>query len=675
MLLKLAITGGVVYAGLKAYFRKQDKPRLMDVLQANNHPKEESVNDVADFPSAPDLDEIDKVVTRDLLYSTALVGLTTVGALVNPIFSLLSIPGLIYLQIPYLKAGYHELAKERRIGLGVLDSTITIVFIFGRLYFFTATFLLLMNASQKLILKTQDKSRQQLVNILGELPKQVWVCIDGVELQIPFEKLKTGDVVIVHAGEMIPIDGLVLSGMGSVDQQRLTGEAKLVEKERGDEVFASTILLSGSLQVEVNKAGEETVAAKIGKILNQTVDFKSQLQTQGEMIADRSALPTLLLGAITLPILGPISGITVLLSGIGYNMRIFAPISVLNFLKIAVDGNILVKDGRALEGLAEVDTVVFDKTGTLTLDKPYVDTVHSCSTYTDSEVLQYAASAECKQSHPIALAILEKAQSAELSLLPLEDAAYEVGYGLKVKIDGKLIRVGSRRFMERELIIIPTAVEAVQQQCDLYGHTLVYVALDDALIGTIELHATIRPSAYQTIEELHQRGLTTYIISGDNEKPTQQLAQTVGISNYYAEVLPEDKANLIQELQSKGRKVCFIGDGINDAIALRQADVSISLRGATTIATDTAQVILLEQNLNHLVQLFELADKLHKNLATNLWLTVVPGVICIGGVYMLHFGIIASFVLFYSGLTVGIMNSMLPMWQHKRLADKGNQND
>ena len=652
----------------KFYLGKREKPRLMEALQAKNNQK--AVITQADLPLVPDLNEIEKEVTRHLIYSVGLVSLTTVGALVNPLFSLLSIPILIYLKIPSFKTVYHELVKERHIGIGVLDLTITTILLIERFYFLAALFLLFMNASQKLIIKTQDKSRQQLVNILGQFPKQVWILIDEVELQIPFEKLKTDDVIVIHTGEMIPIDGLVVSGMGSVDQHRLTGEANPVEKERGDEVFASTTLLSGTLQVEVNKTGEETVAAQIGQILNQTVDFKSELQTQGEMIADKSVFPTLVLGAVTLPILGPISAITVLLSGMGYNMRVFAPISVLNFLKIAVDGSILVKDGRALEGLSEVDTVVFDKTGTLTLDKPYVDTVHPCSTYSSDEVLQYAASAECKQSHPIALAILEKAQTAELSLLPLEDAAYEVGYGLKVLVDAKLVGVGSYRFMEREDIIIPTAVKTVQQQCDLYGHTLVYVALDDVLIGAIELHATIRPSAYQMIADLHQRGLSTYIISGDREKPTQHLAQILDISYYYAEVLPEDKANLIQALQSKGRKVCFIGDGINDAIALRQADVSISLRGATTIATDTAQVILLEQNLNHLVQLFELADKLHKNLKTNLWLTIIPGLICIGGVYMFHFGIFASIVLFYGGLTTGITNSMLPIWQHKRLQTK-----
>ncbi|NJO15523.1 MAG: heavy metal translocating P-type ATPase [Thioploca sp.] len=512
------------------------------------------------------------------------------------------------------------------------------------------------------MLKTQDQSKQSLINLFTEVPQFVWVLREGVELQTPFEQLRLGDTIAIHAGEWIPVDGTITEGIGYIDQHKLTGEAQLAEKTISDVVFAATLLMSGKIYVQVDKAGNETVAAKIGEIISKTTDYKLSLQTRGEQIADQSALPTLTMGAITLPILGPTSAVAILYASFGYNMRIIAPLSVLSCLNMTAEKGILVKDGRALEELRKVDTVVFDKTGTLTQEQPTIATIYTYSTYTSDEILRYAATAEHKQAHPIARAILQEAQVRHLALLPIDTAVYEMGYGLKVWVeDDKLIRVGSAKFMKLEKVIIPTDIDPIQASCHEQGTSLVYIAINEQIGGVIELRTTIRPNTEQVINELHRRGMTTVIISGDHQKPTQQLARELNIDCYFAEILPEKKAGIIRQLQQEGKTVCYIGDGINDAIALKTANVSISLRGAATIATDMAQIILMDQHLDHLPYLFDQALNLDHKMKNNLILTIIPGFICIGGVYFLHFGLLTVTLLYNASLVAGVVNAMWPM--------------
>ncbi len=340
------------------------------------------------------------------------------------------------------------------------------------------------------------------------------------------------------------------------------------------------------------------------------------------------------------------------------------PISVLNFLRIASENNILIKDGRVFESLSQVDTIVFDKTGTLTEEHPHVGKIYTFNESNENELLKYAAMAEYKQVHPIAKAILKKAHEQKLSLPKIDYASYEVGYGIKVNYSNKLILVGSINFMEMEEIAIPEEMKNIKSDCDEHGYSLVIVAIDNQIKGAIELRATIRPEAKNIINELRQRNMSIYIISGDQESATKQLAHELGIKNYFANTLPEKKAHLIEKLQKEGKYVCFIGDGINDSIALKKAQVSISLHGASAVATDTAQILLMDKSLNRLSQLFDLADELNTNLNIGMLTTTIPGIMIIGGALFLHFGIVTSIILSYSGLTAGMLNSMLPLLKH-----------
>ncbi|RKZ37088.1 MAG: heavy metal translocating P-type ATPase [Gammaproteobacteria bacterium] len=623
--------------------------------------------------SKPDEPQVEKKLQADqeinhyLTVSTTSLVLTTIGALVYSPLTLVSIPLLIYASGYIFNRAYEAVTIEHKISANLIDSILVIGLMTTGYYFATALLYTFYYYSRKLLHKTEDHSRKHLINIFGKQPRSVWIISDGVELEIPFNQLKINDIVVINIGETIPIDGVIHSGVANIDQHILTGESQPIEKGIGKTVFAGTVVLEGQIQIQVEKTGKETTAAQIGKILDKTADFKASMQSYGERIIDKGALPTLVVSAVTLPILGTMSALATLNAGFGYQMRVTAPLSMLNFLTIASKNGILIKDGRSLELLNQVDTVVFDKTGTLTEEQPHVGKIHCCSDIEENELLTYAAAAEYKQTHPIALAILAEVKQRKLNVASVTQAKYEVGYGIKVSVDENVIRVGSVRFMEMEGIPIPPEISILQEEGMEQGHSLVFIALNDQLAGAIELYPTIRPEAKQIIAQLKQRGLSMYIISGDHEQPTRKLAQKLGIENYFAETLPEGKANLIAQLQQEGKVVCFVGDGINDSIALKKSQVSISLRGASTIATDTASIILMDSHLNQLDQLFAIAQEFKINMKNNLNLSIIPGFMCLGGVFFLHFGIVTTILLYDTSLLVGVWNAMSPSLKKRNL--------
>ena len=477
---------------------------------------------------------------------------------------------------------------------------------------------------------------------------------------------------MIHAGQTVPVDGIILEGMATIDQHALTGEAQPAEEEEGDQVFASTVVLAGKIRIQVEKAGEESVAAQIGNILNNSAGYQMAIESKSLQVAHKAALPTLLLGALAWPLVGYESMVAILGASIGFNMKITGPIAMLNFLNVASNQSILVKDGRSLELLHEIDTLVFDKTGTLTLEQPHVAHIHGLAGMPDGEIeaeelLTYAAAAEYHQTHPIAKAILKAADERGLSLPEIDQARYEMGYGIKVQVAERLVQVGSDRYMRKESITIPDEILALQETCQAQGHSLVMVALDERLAGAIELQPTIRPEAKQVIAEMRQHKLEMIIISGDQEQPTRQLAQELGIDRYFANTLPENKAALVEQLQNEGRAVCFVGDGINDSIALKKANVSISLRGATTAATDTAQIVLMDESLRQLPFLFNLAHEFDTNMKAGFASAIVPGVFIISGAYLFHLGIAASIMIWNLSLFTGLGIASWPLLKHRRI--------
>ena len=606
-----------------------------------------------------------KSIQKKLNYrilSSFSVGLAALRQFLYPALAPISLAVFIFTTIPYMRRVEEALVKERTVNVDVLFFVADAMTLALSQYFTAAFGVWMINEGKEAIEKAQDRSEKMLINIFAQQPRNVWVLKDGIEVEIPLEKVKINDILVVNTGEVIPSDGIVIDGFATVDQHALTGESQPAEKGVGDGVLASTFIITGRIHMKVEKSGEDTTVAKVGQILSNSTDFKSNVQLKGERWANQATLPMLLLSGAILPIFGPISTIVFINSHMGVRVRIFAPLGTLNHISLAAHKGILVKDGRALESLNQVDTVVFDKTGTLTHEQPVVGDVFLCDTYSQDDILIYAAAAERKFSHPIAKAIVAKAEAANLNLPEISDSNYQIGYGLTVKLGNKLVRVGSQRFMTMEGLVIPESIKAREEEVYNAGSSLIFVAINDRVSGAIEIQPQVRPEAEAVIAGLRQHGIKHIaIVSGDHERPTKNLAKKLGMDAYFYDILPENKARIVEQLQQEGKSVCFIGDGINDAIAMKQANVSISLSGATSIATDMAEVILMNGNLSHLCDLFEIAERLDENLQNTLRYALIPGAINLTGAFILRFSILTAFIVNGTFGLVSLHNVLRPI--------------
>jgi Cu2+-exporting ATPase len=574
----------------------------------------------------------------------------------------LSLALFAYTSVPSFKGAYEVVVKERRLGVDVLDSIVVTACAASGAVFAGSVLCWCLGFGRILFKKTQDDSKKMLMSAFGKAPRFVWLYRDGVEIETPLDKLEKGDVIVVKTGEVVPVDGTVSEGMAMIDQHALTGESTPAEKSVGDRVFASTLMVAGKIYVAVESSGGETASARISKILNDSAGYKLSSQHKGERIADKAVLPTLALGATALATIGPAGAVAVLNSDFGTGIRMAAPLAMLTSLTLCAHKGILVKDGRALELMNDIDTVLFDKTGTLTRECPEVGRILACPGFDEPTILRYAAAAENKFAHPIAKAILDAFAAAGLTMPESDDSKYQVGYGITVVIEGRTVRVGSARFMVLEGIDIPPLAAEALDEAHREGHTLVFVAVGDELGGAIELRASQRPEAREIIEGLRQRGIKHIaIISGDHEAPTRKLAESLGMDEYFAGVLPADKASYVERLQKAGRKVCFVGDGINDSIALKKANVSISLRGASSIATDTAHIVFMEESLAKICELRDIARSLDRNVNRSWTLILVPNALCIAGAFTMGFGVMASVITNNVAALAALANGMLPL--------------
>ena len=583
---------------------------------------------------------------------------------------LLPFAGLLfgYTSITTFAEAYKVLFHEKRLGVDVLDAIVVTGCVVTGQIFAGSVLCLCLSFGRMLVKKTQDDSKRLLVQAFGKQAQFVRLLKDGEEVETPLEELQQGDLIVVHTGDAVPVDGIVKDGMAMIDQHALTGESTPSEKSPGDRVFAATLMVAGKIHVEVEHAGSDTTSAKIAQILNDSAGYKLTSQHKGERMADKAVIPTLGLAAAGMATLGPQGAVAILNSDFGTGIRMAAPLAMLTSLALCAHKGILVKDGRALELMNDIDTVLFDKTGTLTRERPEVGHVIPFNGHERNRLLQLVASAEQRFSHPIAKSIVLEFEKTGLPMLPIDDSKYQVGYGLEAVIDGHKVMVGSIRYIKMENIDIPVEVQEVVELAHREGHTLVMAALDGVFAGVIELRASQRPEVISIIKGLRDRGIKHIaIISGDHEGPTKKLAESLGMDEYFAGVLPGDKADYVERLQKQGKKVCFVGDGINDSIALKKANVSISLRGASSIATDTAQIVFMEESLHRLCELRDIARDLDKNVKNSWYLILAPNALCIAGAFTMGFGIMASVLTNNVAAMAALANGMMPL---KRIADE-----
>ena len=595
--------------------------------------------------------------------STASLGLAAVGTFAVPALLPFNAALVYYTAKPSFKGALHCLFKERRIGVDILDSIITIACLVTGEIFAGALMVWCLSIGKTILDRTSEKSRKLLTEAFGKQPNFVWLFKDGQEIQVSIDSLRPGDVVVVNTGEQIPIDGQVHNGEAMIDQHSLTGESAPVEKRAGDWCYASTVILAGMLYISVKESGENTTASKIKKIIEQAANYKVKVQSVGERIADRAVIPTLGLASLGYLTVGQSGALAIINCDYGTGIRIAAPTALLASLIVSAKNGILVKKGQVLEDLSRVKTFIFDKTGTLTQEVPEVkEIICNDGKFKPQDVLFYAAVAEQRFTHPIAKAILKKAEECNVKLEKRDDTKYNIGFGIEVKLNGSIIKVGSHRYIARENIDIPAFMHRKIEDIRLRGSSSVMVAVDDILAGLIELESSDRPEAYEVIQGLRKRGVEDIVlISGDHQAPTETLAEKLGINSFYSEVLPQDKLRYVKMFQGKGKKVAMVGDGINDSPALSRADVSISLRGASDIAVDVADVIFMDGNLNKINLLYDISNNLRNNVRRSFALIAIPNTICILGAMFGVFGLAHSLVFNNGANFIATLNGTLPL--------------
>lgn len=443
--------------------------------------------------------------------------------------------------------------------------------------------------------------------------------------EVPTSDLQNEDRVLVKPGEKVPVDGMILEGASTVDQSMLTGESIPVEIGKGEEVIGGSINNEGSLTIKVTKTGEESYLSQVITLVKEAQESKSKTQNFTDRAAKWLFYLALTAGILTLIIWLALGYsfdtslermVTVMVITCPHALGLAAPLVVAVSTTISAKNGLLIRNRANFEEGRNLDAVIFDKTGTLTEGKFGVTDIVASEGYTDEDVLQYGASLEQQSEHPIAVGMVKSAKEKELKLNQILDFQSITGKGIEGNIDGQKINVVSPGYVnDKDMTYDTEKFEAMSAD----GKTVVFVLVDDALIGMIALADIIRESAKEAISILKEKGVHAIMLTGDNEKVAHWVAEQVGIEEVYAEVLPDHKAEKVKEVQAKGWRVAMTGDGINDAPALATADLGIAIGAGTDVAMETADVVLVKSDPKDVVTLMDLSKKTYRKMVQNLW--------------------------------------------------------
>ena len=508
--------------------------------------------------------------------------------------------------VKYIWKGIQTLAQGK-IEVPVLDATAIGVSMLRGDYGTAGSVMFLLGVGELLEEWTHKKSVGDLARSMSLNVGKVWLKKDGQEILVPSEKIVAGDEIVVHMGNLIPFDGEVSNGEGMVNQASLTGESVPVRRTLGSVVYAGTVLEEGELTILVKQTGGSSRYEKITAMIEESEKLKSGLESKAEHLADR--LVPYSLGGTALTYLltrNATKALSILMVDFSCALKLAMPISVLSAIREANQHKITVKGGKFLEAVAEADTIVFDKTGTLTKAQPTVAEVVSFSeTKSPDELLRIAACLEEHFPHSMAKAVVDAAKEKHLDHEEMHSKVeYIVAHGISTTINGEKAIIGSYHFVfEDENSIIPEGMEEKFRHLpEEYSH--LYLALEGVLAAVICIEDPLRPEAAEIIRQLKKAGLKKIVMmTGDSERTAKAIAKKVGVDEYYAEVLPEDKANFVEKEKAEGRKVIMIGDGINDSPALSAADVGIAISEGAEIAREIADITVAADDLAEILVL------------------------------------------------------------------------
>lgn len=601
---------------------------------------------------AEDLREAD----RWLVVSGAGLGLRGVGALGVPLVAAAAAPLLTLCLVPVYQYAWREYRDDGTVGFTALVAATGTAVLFTGHLIAVGLDIAIFFGGRRAMLMSKRRAHETLAAALDDWRPTVTVLRDGREVEVPIEDVRRGDRVAIRPGQPVPVDGEIVAGEVEVDERVFTGEPRLVERTVGDAVMAASLTVRGRAVVRAERTGAETRAARLEGLVRDAESYEQGMSQRSADVVESTLAPTVAFGALTALLRGPMAGVAALWSNCIDLFWLSAPVAVLQTLRAASVGGILVKDGRSLDLLGRVDTVVFDKTGTLTLDHFTLCRLHPVGVSEDL-LLARAAAAEKGYEHPIARAILEAAalRGIDVDGMSVSRPSLESGLGLRAVAGGQAVLLGSRRLLAGEGIELTDVQAARTAEAEALGNTVVHLALDGRYAGAFDLEPVVRPEARAIVETLRARGVDVMILSGDAEVPTRHLAEVLGIDTWFSGTLPEQKDARIAELIDAGRRVCFVGDGVNDALAMRRAHVSISMAGASAIAVDSAQIVLRDASLSHLGAVFDLGRWHDRGQARLLRASLAPTVVAAGGVILAGITIPQVLGIYAAGLAASLV--------------------
>ncbi len=474
---------------------------------------------------------------------------------------------------------------------------------------------------------TKGKTSEAIKKLMGLAPKTAIVVKDGKEFEISIDEVEVGDIILVKPGEKMPVDGIVVEGTTAVDESMLTGESIPVEKNTGDNIIGASINKNGSIKYRATKVGKDTALAQIIKLVEDAQGSKAPIAKMADIISGYfvpivivlalvSALAWYFIGGETVVFAITIF-ISVLVIACPCALGLATPTAIMVGTGKGAEHGVLIKSGVALETTHKVQTIVFDKTGTITEGKPKVTDVVT-NGISEKELLQLAASAEKGSEHPLGEAIVKGAEEQGLSFKKLDTFKAIPGHGIEVTIDNKNILAGNRKLMVERKISLEN-LETTSDRLAGEGKTPMYIAIDNKIAGIIAVADTVKANSKKAIDRLHRMGIEVAMITGDNKRTADAIAKQVGIDRILAEVLPQDKANEVKKLQAEGKKVAMVGDGINDAPALAQADIGIAIGSGTDVAMESADIVLMRSDLMDVPTAIQLSKSTIRNIKENLF--------------------------------------------------------
>jgi Cu+-exporting ATPase len=473
----------------------------------------------------------------------------------------------------------------------------------------------------------KGKASEAVRRLMDLQPRIARVIRGGSEVEVPVEQVEVGDLVIVRPGERIPVDGRVVEGYSSVDEKMITGEGLPVEKQVGDKVVGGTINRSGLLKIEALKVGADTFLSQIVRLVEEAQVAKAPIQRLADIVSSYF-VPAVIIVAVASSILWIMLGqeftfalkvfISVLIIACPCALGIATPTAIMVGTGKGAESGILIKGGEYLEKASKLDTIVFDKTGTLTVGEPSVTDIVAIPPYSQETVLRYAASAELGSEHPLGEAIIRRARESGLELDEPKMFKAVPGKGVEATCNGRRILLGNNQFMD-ENGISTVKIDEAARNLQVEGKTVMLTAVDGELIGAVAVADILKADSKVAVEQLKSMGLEVIMLTGDNERTAKAIARQAGIENIIAEVLPQDKAEIIKKLQGEGKIVAMVGDGVNDAPALAQADVGIAIGGGTDIALETGGIVLVKNDLRDVVAAIQLSRRTVGKIKQNLF--------------------------------------------------------